>query len=80
MNQEKPNCKEVMHHICESLGEELNSERCIAIKHHLENCSNCKSYFDSIKTTINLYKNYNVEIPDEAHQKLMQILNLNDCD
>lgn len=80
MNQEKPKCKDVMQHICESLGEDLNSDKCVAIKHHLENCPNCKSYFDSVKITINLYKNYNVEIPKQAHDKLMNLLNLNDCD
>lgn len=80
MNQETTKCKDVMQHICESLGEDLNSDKCVAIKHHLENCPNCKSYFDSVKITINLYKNYNVEIPKQAHDKLMNLLNLNDCD
>lgn len=80
MNYEKPDCKDVMQHICESLGEDLNSEKCVAIRHHLDNCPNCKSYFESVKITINLYKDYNAELPDEAHKKLMSLLNLNDCE
>jgi predicted anti-sigma-YlaC factor YlaD len=44
MEKHKTNCKEVMHHICDSLGEELDSPKCIAIKEHLNNCTNCKHY------------------------------------
>lgn len=80
MNQEKPKCKDVMQYICESLGEDLNSERCVAIKQHLDNCTNCKSYFESIKTTIELYKSYEVELPSNSHSKLMNLLNLSDCE
>ena len=78
MNEEKPKCKDVMQHICKSLGEELNSDKCVAIKLHLDNCSNCKSYFKTVEVTIDLYKKYNVEIPKEAHSRLMNFLDLND--
>ncbi len=37
MSEDKVNCKDVMHHICESLGEDLNSDRCVAIKNILTN-------------------------------------------
>ncbi len=45
MSEQNPTCKDVMQHICESLGEDLDSEKCIAIKNHLDNCDGCKSYF-----------------------------------
>ena len=80
MNEEKPKCKDVMQHICESLGEELNSDKCVAIKLHLDNCSDCKSYFKTVELTIDLYKKYNVEIPKEAHSRLMNFLDLNDSE
>jgi predicted anti-sigma-YlaC factor YlaD len=57
---EKPKCKDVMQHICESLGEELNSDKCIAIKQHLDNCTDCKSYFKTVELTIDYYKLYKV--------------------
>ena len=78
MNEEKPKCKDVMQHICESLGEELYSDKCVAIKLHLDNCSDCKSYFKTVELTIDLYKKYNVEISKEAHSRLMNFLDLND--
>lgn len=72
-------CKEVMNYLCQSIGEDIDSEKCIAFKKHLENCIPCNNYFESIKTTINLYKSYNVELPAEAHNELMKILNLHNC-
>lgn len=80
MNQKNTNCKDVMHHICESLGEELNSERCIAIKQHLDECPNCQTYFKTVELTIDYYKKYEVKLPDGAHERLMAFLNLDDCE
>lgn len=76
----KANCKEVMGHICESLGEELNSPKCTAIKQHLEECETCKKYFKSVSTTIEMYKTYNVDMPDDCHKRLFEKLGLEDCD
>ncbi len=80
MSEQKPKCKDVMQHICESLGEELNSVKCVAIKNHLDSCSDCKSYFKTVELTIDYYKQYKVEIPKEAHSRLMNFLDLSDCE
>ena len=80
MSEEKPKCEDVMQHICESLGEELNSDKCVAIKFHLDNCPDCKSYFKTVELTIDFYKKYNVEIPQAAHSRLMNFLDLSDCE
>lgn len=76
MNEINPTCKDVMAHICDNLGEELNSSRCISIKAHLEECENCKHYFKSVETTIDFYKKYNVTISEEAHRRLIDCLGL----
>ena len=78
MNEDKINCKDVMNHICDNLGEELDSPKCVAIKKHLESCTNCQKYYDSIETTIDLYKNYNEKVSDEVHNRLMKHLGLNE--
>ena len=78
MNKIKINCKDVMNHICENLGEELNSPRCTEIKTHLDNCNGCREYFKSVDTTIQFYKNYNVKISPDAHNRLMDFLDLNE--
>jgi predicted anti-sigma-YlaC factor YlaD len=69
-------CKDVMEHICENLGEELDSPKCAAIKVHLNNCDNCSNYFKTVEDTIQFYKNYNVELPEGAHQRLIEYLGL----
>jgi predicted anti-sigma-YlaC factor YlaD len=80
MSKDKVTCKDVMHHICESLGEELESDRCVAIKKHLDECSGCQNYFETVEITIDYYRKYNVKMPKDAHDRLMQFLDLDDCD
>lgn len=76
MSEAKVGCKEVMEHICDSLGEELDSPRCLAIKDHLKVCTNCQNYFKSVEKTIEFYRVYNPELPKETHQNLMKKLGL----
>ena len=78
MKEDKVNCKEVMNHICESLGEDLNSPKCVNIKTHLENCPSCQKYFKSLDSTITFYKKYNVELDDSGHRRLLSVLGLED--
>ncbi|MBT8385796.1 MAG: zf-HC2 domain-containing protein, partial [Ignavibacteria bacterium] len=49
MSKEKIECKEVMKYVCQSLGDDLNSEKCAVIKAHLEECEDCKNYFKSVE-------------------------------
>jgi hypothetical protein len=76
MSDNKVNCKDVMAHICDNLGEELNSPKCIEIKNHIEHCDNCKNYFNSVETTIQFYKKYNVNVSEDAHNRLVEALGL----
>ena len=76
MNSNEVKCKDVMKHICESLGDELNSEKCRELKAHLEKCEGCQDYFKSVELTIDCYKKYNVELPEDAHNRLMSLLGL----
>ncbi len=72
----KVTCTDVMCHICDQLGEELQSERCKAIRLHLESCNSCQNYFQSVESTIELYREYTVDLPDNAHQRLIDFLGL----
>lgn len=76
MSDNKVSCKDVMTHICDNLGEELNSPKCVEIKNHIENCDNCKHYFNSVETTIQFYKKYNVNVSEDAHNRLVEVLGL----
>jgi hypothetical protein len=72
----KVTCLEVMNHICDSLGEDLDSERCRDIKLHLEQCTDCSNYYKSVQMTIDYYKKYNVKLPPDAHDRLISFLDL----
>ena len=76
MAEEKINCMTVRKHVCESLGENLNDEKCIEIKKHLDSCEQCRDYFKSVEITIECYRKYNVQVPEEAHNRLMKMLGL----
>jgi len=78
MPENKPSCKDVMSHICDNLGEEINSQKCVDIKIHLDSCDNCQHYFNSVETTVEFYKKYNVEISYEAHNRLIKFLGLSE--
>ncbi len=78
MKNKKVSCKEVMNHICDNLGEDLDSPRCVEIKTHLDNCDSCQKYFKSVDTTIQFYKKYNVEVDDNAHKRLLDYLGLDE--
>jgi predicted anti-sigma-YlaC factor YlaD len=80
MKQNKVSCKEVMSHICDSLGEDLNSPKCINIKDHLESCPSCQKYFESVESTVKFYKKYNVELDNEGHNRLLSVLGLDDVE
>lgn len=73
-------CKDVMSHICDSLGEELQSPKCVAIRRHMDSCDCCKNYFNSVEKTIGFYRDYKVVMPEDAHDRLMKYLDMCDCD
>ena len=76
MRKKKISCRDVMKHVCKSLGEELNDEKCAEIRNHLEACPHCKEYFKSVEITIECYRKYNVQMPEEVHGRLMKMLGL----
>lgn len=76
MHKHNIDCKSVMSHICENLGEDLDSPKCVAIKAHLNECDCCQNYFQSVETTIGFYKKYDVKLSADAHNSLMETLGL----
>jgi len=76
MSSAKIKCKDVMKYVCQSLGEDIDSEKCAAIKAHFEECTDCRNYFKSVEITIDCYRKYNVEMPEDAHNRLMKFLDL----
>lgn len=76
MSKIEVTCTEVMKHVCECLAEELDSDKCSNIKKHLDSCEKCRDYFQSVKITIDCYRKYNFDLPEDAHSRLMKFLDL----
>ncbi|MCF8267755.1 MAG: zf-HC2 domain-containing protein [Ignavibacteriales bacterium] len=75
-SQVKVTCSEVVRHICDNLGEQLNSPKCLAIKEHIAECPDCSKYLNSVEKTIDLYRQYNFEVTDDVHSRLLDKLGL----
>lgn len=69
-------CKEVINQVCEHLGELPDSPLCIAIQEHMKNCQNCNNFYDQLEKTVKLFKQYNIDLPEGAHERLLNFLGL----
>ncbi len=70
-------CKEFLRRVCTDLDEHLSSAKCRELKKHLEQCKNCTIYFDTLKRTIELYREYpDPKVPSKTHKRLYTTLKL----
>jgi hypothetical protein len=72
----KVSCKDVRKYVCQCLAQDTGSERCKALKKHLDECDDCLNYFKSVEITIDCYRKYNVDLPEDTHKRLISFLNL----
>ncbi len=71
------NCKKTYRYVCENLDANLNSPTCIEIKKHLDHCTNCTAYLETLKKTVLLYKNQkSPKLGKSARKNLILSLNL----
>lgn len=68
------NHAEVRKHLAEGLNMERNSPTCLAVRSHLDECTECQEYFASLERTIDCYKSYKVDVPSKAHDLLKKTL------
>ncbi len=76
MKFENVQCKDVMVYICENLKEDIDSERCRAIRHHIETCGSCSDYSASIECIIDWYRDYDPGFSEQLHTNLLKKLDL----
>ncbi len=70
------NHKKYMLEICEEVDHDLTSLTCRKLREHLENCPDCAAYYDSLKKTIVLYRNYDVEYKGTCVKEVLARLEL----
>lgn len=62
-------CKQTLKYICENLDQKINSSKCREIGKHFDSCPDCKTYLDSLKKTVSLYKAYKNPTMSKAVEK-----------
>jgi|YelNatPaOPRAMG01_1025707.scaffolds.fasta_scaffold00013_109 predicted anti-sigma-YlaC factor YlaD len=68
--------KKYLMEICSKIDLDLNSSACSKLKSHLSKCPECAAYYDSLKRTIILYKNYKVKPSKSRVKQIMARLNI----
>jgi predicted anti-sigma-YlaC factor YlaD len=69
---------EVLHQICDQMGENLDVPFCKEVSDHLRECPNCRIHFDTVKQTVVLCREMEEykELPPEMSKRLLKILHL----
>ena len=70
-------CTTIRRYLGEGMDITRNSDRCKAIRSHLQTCPDCKSYIESLDKTIDCYRSYPLEMPadtDSLIDEAMQLL------
>jgi hypothetical protein len=44
--------------MCDTLGADIMSPQCEALRVHVKECANCTAYLSSLETTVKLYDSY----------------------
>lgn len=74
-------CEKLLKQVCDDLAEEVNSELCTELKKHLENCEDCRNQVESMRGTVTLYQCLKEKkVPQDIHQRLLKLLNVQDAD
>jgi predicted anti-sigma-YlaC factor YlaD len=68
--------KKYLLEMCEKVDRDLTSPTCKKLREHLAKCPDCAAYYDSLKKTIVLYRNYDVEYKGSCCEEVLGRLEL----
>lgn len=73
-----PHCKQLLGNLSDYIDGQLQDELCIELEQHLKDCDNCRIVVNTLRKTVELYKQTNepVDLPDEVRERLYHKLNL----
>ncbi len=79
MNEER-HCQQLIETISDYIDGELDSGLCVELERHLSECNNCQVVVNTLRKTIELYKDPSDGdvLPDEVRQRLFYRLHLED--
>ncbi len=72
----KLTCKEILDCLSEYVDEELDTSICDEIENHMNGCSPCVAFLNTLKKTVTLYNTAGKEvtIPEDVHENLHAFL------
>ena len=75
-----PQCKQLLGNLSEYIDRDLQAELCAEIEKHLKDCDNCRVVVNTLRKTIELYKETTSEadLPGEVRERLFLKLQLDD--
>lgn len=69
-------CTNVLEYLCTQFGDDPNTERCQAVKRHLDNCPDCEKYCQSLEKMIALYRASAPQFSPEAREAILTLLGI----
>jgi anti-sigma factor (TIGR02949 family) len=71
-------CKNLLGSLSDYIDGELQAELCAELEQHLEGCDNCRVVVNTLRKTVDLYRETNeaVELPLDVRERLYNRLNL----
>ena len=74
--------KELQKKLCADFGADLDSELCQEVGQFMEECPECRVYYDTMTRSVKLYRAVEDEesLPDEVAERLFKCLDLDDLD
>lgn len=70
-------CESVLQRLCDELAEDIDSELCAELKMHLEECEECRTQLESMRTLVHLFRCLSEkEVPKAVHDRLLTLLNV----
>lgn len=79
-HQHSPQCQQLLGSLSEYIDGELQAELCAALEAHLQECENCRVVVNTLRKTIELYKETSApdELPGAVRERLFVKLQLED--
>ena len=73
-----PQCKQLLGSLSDYIDGELQAELCAELEAHLEGCDNCRVVINTLRKTVELYRETNepVALPEDVRKRLYDKLNL----
>ena len=73
-----PQCKQLLGNLSDYIDGDLQAELCAELEQHLQGCDNCRIVVNTLRKTVELYRETNeqVVLPDDVRERLFNKLNL----